>query len=142
MIDKTKQRAVEVTILVIAVACAAALSWPTLFKPDSAKKVYLSVKTGEAITLALDNYASKNMGSYPPGERITGDKNDVLIEDSYILEYPQNPFSDLSGTMKKVPFDAPSPGDFSYRRNEHKPFQYELIIYGETGVIYSHGFLD
>ncbi len=143
MIDKTKLRTVEIVILICAVAGAAALSWPVLFQSSAAKRAYMTRLGAEAIRIAMDHYAAAHLGSYPPPAQITGTPtDDILLIEKHILAYPANPYSKDGGTMKNVPFNKPSPGNFSYIRNEEKQYQYKMSVYGDPAVLYSHDFQD
>jgi hypothetical protein len=119
------------------VVCAAVLAWPRFMMSGEKRSDYLAVRNAVALNVALIAYAQHHQGVYPEDSLFTGgSEGDILTKDKLILEYPANPFSRKGDPVHKVPFNRHSPGDFSYRRDRQKNYEYDFVVYGSNKTVF------
>jgi hypothetical protein len=127
---------IEAMIIMASLATALALAWNTLPGRGNSTKDYLVRQGAVAIKQALDQYAASHGGVYPEDEKVAGGAaRDVLIAGGHLQKYPGNPY-ERDARMKKASFDSPSAGNFSYGRNPEKTYEFHLMAYGASDVVY------
>jgi hypothetical protein len=119
-----------------AIVFAAALARPVFFMSGERKADYLSRKNGIALNSALIEYSQSHGGTFPGDGVITGGSGDALTRGGFLRKYPSNPFSSDGKPMIEVPPGEFSPGNFSYRRDAEKKYEYELVVYGAKKAVF------
>ncbi len=122
---------VTVLFLVAVVFMSVIFLKPVVMAGKEGKERYLIRNAGIAIDSALRKYCEMNDGKYPADNEIIGNhERDELIKRNIIISYPENHHMNNGSTMRNVTSNDPATGDFSYRRNPEKVYEFELVVYG------------